>query len=122
MDLLDHWRGRLPWGRLVRLLGQLPPESRWATALRAEASESDESPPDPARVPWGLREELLAQLIDATREVAWVVAQTNSTKRIPHPEPLQRPTSATRHKKWKPLTDEQRARLTPRDRRTPHGR
>lgn len=104
---------------MVRLLGQLPPESRWATALRGDDTDQADQAPDPSRVPWGLRDELLAQLIDATREVAWMVAQVNSQKRLPRPEPLPRPTSS-RRKRWAPLTAEQRARLTPRDRRPPH--
>ena len=48
------------------------------------------------RASWTNTDYLLASIYDAVRDTAWVTAQVQNPKHIPHPKPLPRPGGATR--------------------------
>ena len=73
---------------------QLPGESRFQTALR-DAIPEDElaamAEDQDGHGRWSHLEYLIAQLIDATKEVGYIVLSVNTEARIPKPEPVRRP-------------------------------
>lgn len=71
------------------LLDGLPSDSRWWTAIRRRPESKPGGDIDAVR--WGTTHELLAGVIDAAHEVAWTVAQVNSTRDVPKPAPYPRP-------------------------------
>lgn len=55
---------------------------------------------------WSEEAYLLANVVDAVNQVAWITAQINSRKRIPPPKPLDRPGHQQVSKvPWKAFTD-----------------
>lgn len=75
--------------RAAVLLEQLPPDSRWWTAIRRRPEAKPGGDLDAVR--WGTTHELLAGVIDACHDVAWTIAQVNSTKDVPKTRPYPRP-------------------------------
>jgi hypothetical protein len=106
VDLRGLFSGSLTLRRVGVLVRHLPAESACVSALaeHVDPRAADESP---QRL-WGTSEHLLAGVLDAVREVAWLVAQTNSSKRIPAPKPIPRPGPKPKPRR---LTAQQRARL-----------
>jgi hypothetical protein len=70
------------------LVRQLPSESRTFAVLRGH--------PDAAG--WSLDRYLLASLVDAMRENTYAFVLANSKKRVPEPDPVQRPESAAKQR------------------------
>lgn len=95
-DVRGLWSGGLTLRRLKVLLDGLPPESLWWTALRQrpDSVPAADTGAGLDAVRWGTTDELLAALIDATRETAWTVAQVSSRKKLPPPKPFTRPGTA----------------------------
>ncbi|MEU2514309.1 hypothetical protein [Streptomyces syringium] len=81
------------------MVEHLPPESAVMTALRNTAPDGDlekrAAGSDPASGRWSQSDMLLAQLIDAVRQLShcYVVANTDSKarKKVTPPEPVARP-------------------------------
>lgn len=84
LDLADVWRGSLAPRRVLDLVEHLPDDSALAARLRGGSEHR----------PWDLKTYLLAALVDAEHHTAWVVAQSNSKKKIPRPRSLPRPQAA----------------------------
>jgi hypothetical protein len=108
IDLRDLWRGGLSLRRVRVLLDHLPSESHWATMLRAHAPAKPMSKPDMSAVPWSTTHELLATLVDSTREVAWTLTAVNAKKKPKPPAPFPRPGVKPRRR---PISPENRARI-----------
>jgi hypothetical protein len=81
VDLLDLGTERLSWGRMWRLVDQLPPTSRTAVALYGEESR------------WGPLEHLTASVYDAVATLDYHLRAINTRKgRQPDkPEMMWRP-------------------------------
>lgn len=71
---------------LLALVEELPDDSALAAAVRG----------GPEHRGWTVTAHLLASVIDAVGEAAWVTAQANSRKRIRRPRSFPRPTSPRR--------------------------
>lgn len=80
MDILDLGTDRLTWGRLGRLLGALPDNSRVRLSIRGFAAFS-------------LTDHVLASLGDLLLHGNWQRAQVNSKRTVPQPKPFPRPGS-----------------------------
>jgi hypothetical protein len=93
VDLMDLGTDRLTWGRLGRLVRQLPPTSRTTAAVLGHS-------------PWSASEHLLAAVVDVLAAANWQRAQAASKKAIPRPEPIPRPGAQQR-------TNPRRTTLTP---------
>jgi len=89
------------------LVDQLPPESATITAARNSMPEDElaERRGDPKRAPWSTTDTLLATLIDEVRHVAWLYATANSSKKIPYPEPIERPGVRVRRRRVRPVSE-----------------
>lgn len=111
VDFRDLWRPTpaLTFRRLRVLLNGLPPESLWWTALRAQAPADVTPAGDIDQIRWGTIHDLLAALIDATHEVAWVTRAANSSKKVPPPAPFPRP--GTRRSRRAGMSARARARI-----------
>ena len=53
---------------------------------------------------WTQEAYLMAALIDSVNQVSWVVAQSNSKKRIPVPKPIERPGQGKSRVAWSEAT------------------
>ncbi|WP_413800090.1 hypothetical protein [Streptomyces iranensis] len=71
---------------LLALVEELPDESAFAAAVRG----------GPQHLGWTVTAHLLASVIDAVGEAAWVTAQANSRKRIRRPRRFPRPAAQQR--------------------------
>jgi hypothetical protein len=81
LDLADVWRGSLAPARALELIEQGPDDSALRARLRGGLEHRA----------WPLERHFQAALIDAVNDVAWVVAQSNSKKRITPPKRVLRP-------------------------------
>jgi hypothetical protein len=54
---------------------------------------------------WSQEAYLMASVIDAVNQVSWIVAQSNSRRRIPAPKPIERPGTQTAKVSWSQLAD-----------------
>lgn len=117
------YRGRLSLRTLRVWIEHLPPESATKTAIRNSitpeqmAEASDEARPDLA--PWSGAETLLAQVKDEITRLRHTLIAVNGGKPgefTPTPRPGVPPKRA---KKYRRLTDEQKAALDPRLRNQP---
>jgi hypothetical protein len=92
-------------------LRNLPPESRFKTALRNETPEQElkqlSEGADPSTGQWSHTEMLIAQMIDTLRDIRYTLVRVNGGKGKP-PAPLPRPGVKPKGKrKRKPLTEAQ---------------
>jgi hypothetical protein len=71
---------------LLALVEELPDESAFAAAVRG----------GPHHRGWTVTAHLLAAVIDAVHEAAWVTAQANSKRRLRRPRRFPRPTAERR--------------------------
>jgi len=55
---------------------------------------------------WSQETYMLANVIDAVNQVSWVVAQSNSRRKIPAPKPITRPGQREARLGWREATDE----------------
>lgn len=55
---------------------------------------------------WSQEAYMLANVIDAINQVSWVVAQSNSRRRIPAPKPVARPGQGTSLVAWTEAVDQ----------------
>ncbi|NGO71446.1 hypothetical protein G5C65_24460 [Streptomyces sp. SB3404] len=69
---------------MLALVEELPDESAFAAAVRG----------GPQHRGWTVSAHLLAAVIDAVDEAAWITAQANARKRIRRPKRFPRPTGA----------------------------
>ncbi|MEO3851758.1 hypothetical protein ABGB09_29720 [Streptomyces sp. B8F3] len=88
LDLADALYGERPVAPpvLLALVEELPDTSALAVSLRGGAEHRG----------WDLHAHLVASVIDAVGEAAWVTAQASSKKRIRRPKPFPRPATARR--------------------------
>jgi hypothetical protein len=88
LDLADALFGPDPMAPrlLLALVEELPDDSALAAAVRG----------GPEHRGWTVTAHLLACVIDAVGEAAWVTAQANSRKRIRRPRRFPRPTTQQR--------------------------
>lgn len=88
LDLADVLFGPAPVAPrlLLALVEELPDDSALAAAVRG----------GPEHRGWTVTAHLLASVIDAVGEAAWVTAQTNARKRIRRPRRFPRPTTQQR--------------------------
>ncbi len=88
LDLADALFGDEPMAPrlLLALAEELPDESAFAAAARGGAQHRG----------WTVTAHLLAAVIDAVHEAAWVTAQANSKKRLRRPRPFPRPATERR--------------------------
>lgn len=92
IDLLDLFRGRMSWRRFKVILGHLPPESAYVTAVR-EAMSPDElaalsAQVDPDRHgPWSKLEMLMAAVRDEVARLAWMQSDGSTPVPDPYPRP-----------------------------------
>lgn len=106
LDLLDFLRGHHPWGKLLRLVEQLPRGSRYQAA-RAEDDEIAEQwlemfgdeeldkPSPPSFVGYDLKVEALLNLTDSIQELhATLVAANAKGGKRPKVRPSRRPVTA----------------------------
>ncbi|MEV0830899.1 hypothetical protein [Nonomuraea rubra] len=100
----------MTWRRLDVLLRNLPPESRLKTALRNEVPDQElrrmSEGADPSTGQWSHAEMLQALVIDALREIRYVLVKVNGGKAKP-PDPLPRPGVKARRKGRRHLTPQQ---------------
>ncbi|MGD9989079.1 hypothetical protein [Pseudonocardia sp.] len=87
MDLHDFFRGRYPWGKLLRLAEQLPRESRYIAALHDDdeiapllvAGQADSGEePRMSLVGWTPERELLTELLHAVNAMHSTLIGVNS--------------------------------------------
>ncbi|MER5350580.1 hypothetical protein ABT093_09640 [Kitasatospora sp. NPDC002551] len=78
------WRGTLTPGRVLDLLAELPPGSRFAAARLG----------DPSAVGWDAKTHLLADIVEAIHTLTWVTMQVRTRKRLEVPAHLPRPGTA----------------------------
>lgn len=109
-------RTKLTWRKLLVLLRHLPPEGALNTAMRNEMTEREieGSSIDPTKGRWSAVEMMLATLIDEVRMGTWALIQINSEKRVPRPEPIQRPGMSRISRSAKRMSLEDAQRLDPR--------
>ena len=83
LDLTEALYGSRPVAPclLLALVEELPDESAFAATVRG----------GPQHRGWTVSAHLLASVIDAVGEAAWITAQTNSKKRIRRPKRFPRP-------------------------------
>jgi hypothetical protein len=88
IDLAEALYGSQPIAPrlLLALAEELPDESALAAAVRG----------GPHHRGWTVTAHLMASVIDAVGEAAWVTAQANSKKRVRRPHRFPRPTSPRR--------------------------
>jgi hypothetical protein len=102
---------RLTWRKLGVRLRNLPPESRFKTALRNATPEGElkrrSEAADPAQGQWSHEEMLLALIVDVLREVRYVLLKANGSKNAKQPEPLPRPGVKSKKRKRQPLSLDQ---------------
>jgi hypothetical protein len=105
MDLLDYFRGVYPWGKLYRLLDQLPKWSRYKLALAdddeladlAHAAAGDGGRGGRPRLSdWDPVEELRAEIRDGVGRIEAAIANSQRPKgKNPiRPKPSPRPMTA----------------------------
>ena len=89
LDLPDALFGTRPVAPplLLALVEELPDESALAAALRG----------GPDHRGWTVTAHLLASVIDAVGEGAWITAQAHSRKRVRRPKRFPRPAAGRRH-------------------------
>lgn len=86
----DWFRGRHPWGKLLRLADQLPRESRYIAALHdddeiapllvAAHTDSGDEEPRMSLVGWTPERELLTDLVQAVQHMHATLIAVNSQK------------------------------------------
>lgn len=106
LDLLDFFRGLLPWGKLDRLIGRLMemPRSQFQLDLAEddEAAEeylaahgdTDSGSSRPSLAVWSPEVEYLAAVVDRLGEVVQAVISTVPKAKPPRIKPVPRPKSA----------------------------
>ena len=102
VDIMDLGTERLTWGRLWRLVDQLPPASRTGVAIHGEGER------------WGALEHLVASVYDAvvTLDYHLRVVNTPKRKRADKPELMWRPGQALRRARSTLSGSEMARRLT----------
>lgn len=78
VDVLDVYRNRLSWRRLLVLVERLPADSATARAMHGEAAD------------WSLTDHLLASVVDALHVANWQRTEDGAKGRR-RPRPLPRP-------------------------------
>jgi hypothetical protein len=58
---------------------------------------------DQGAASWSETDYLLANVVDAVNQVSWVVAQSNSRRKVPVPKPLDRPGQGRKKTSWTDL-------------------
>ncbi|GJF06604.1 hypothetical protein [Pseudonocardia sp. D17] len=101
LDLLDWLRGRHPWGKLLRLAGQLGRHSRYIAALHDDdeiapllVAAHDDSGEEPrmSLVGWTHERELLTELLQSVRALqATVIGIVSKSGKPPEVPPARRP-------------------------------
>jgi hypothetical protein len=110
----------MSYRKLGILIGQLPPESATATAMRNAVAESggvggEEMAPEvsPSEATWSQTEMLLASLIDEVKWLRYEFRVANSKQPGPAPSPMERP-GVKGKKRRKRLTMDQAMKIDPR--------
>ncbi len=112
MNLLDLYREDrdLTWQDLEAYIGQLPPESATALAMRNAAKDDPtfekyvpEVEHDPESEQWSRQEHLLAMIRDELVTYRWVWSQSKQKQKLKwKPDPLPRPGVRSNKAKKKP--------------------
>jgi len=90
------------------LLSALPAESAFVSAI---APHIDADVEDGDERLWSTTDQLLASVLDAVREVGWILASVNSKGKVRRPDPLPRPGPKPTKTKVRRISPEARARL-----------
>jgi hypothetical protein len=108
MDLLDFFRGVYPWGKLHRLIGQLPwwskyklliaDDDEYAEQARAVAGRDGSRPTRPKLTEWDPNRELAAEMRDGFARLEAAIANTAANRKKGSqpvkPKPTLRPLTA----------------------------
>lgn len=108
LDAMDLLRGRMSARKALLLLTALPAESAFISAI---APSLDATVGDGPERLWSTTDQLLASVLDAVREMSWILASVNSKGKVRRPEPLPRPGPKPDPTKVRRLSPEARAKL-----------
>lgn len=78
----------MSWRRLGVLLRDLPPESRYATAVRNNTDPGEAAPPPPGIFgPWSQADMLLALIADRLGDLMFMQSDQKGRRPAPYPRP-----------------------------------
>lgn len=121
MDLLDFFRGVLPWSKLRRLLERLPAHGHYKSALSSDESLTPmwerialttEDDPPPTMLGWSPEYTMLVALVEAVRNLIAVTVAVNSKDgRVDNPPSMPRPVTALQKARNKARDDARKTRV-----------
>ena len=102
IDILDFFRGELPFAKLERLAARLPPHGHYKAALADDEAvdwvamqERVGEPPPPTLLGWSPDYQMLVATVEALRSLIAVTVAVNSEDgQVEQPTPIPRPVTA----------------------------
>lgn len=120
VDILDFFRGRWPWSKLLRLIARLPDHGHYKAALAHDESNPAmwallaQRAPDPAPTMLGWTREvaLLVGILEAVHQVSGVTIAVNTESgHMPEPVRIPRPVTALQKFQQRRKVDDREARM-----------
>lgn len=108
IDAMGLLRGTLSVRKAMVLLAALPADSAFVSAI---APELDGDTGGGSERLWSTTDQLLASVLDAVREMSWVLVSVNSKSKVRRPDPLPRPGPRPDKTKVRRLSPTARAKL-----------
>lgn len=92
LDLLDLYRGRLAWRKVLVFATHLPRESSLVTAVVGEPAE------------WSVTDHLLAHVVDGINHLLYAYIAAHSKSKPAAPKPFPRPVARSSNNVREPLS------------------